>query len=85
MNTGKAVLAVLGGVAVGALVGVLFAPDKGTKTRKKILDKGKNYVGDLKGKFEDLYDDANKKYEKVVSKYDNVMADGRELVSKETK
>ncbi len=92
MNTGKAVLAVLGGVAVGALVGVLFAPDKGTKTRKKILDKGKDYVGDLKGKvgdlkgkFEDLYDDANKKYEKVVSKYDHVMADGRDIVSKETK
>ena len=67
MNTGKAVLAVLGGVAVGALIGVLFAPDKGTKTRKKILNKGKNCINDLKNKFEDLSEDVTKKYENFVS------------------
>lgn len=32
------VLAFLGGVAAGVLVGILFAPDKGTETRQKILD-----------------------------------------------
>lgn len=52
MNTSKVLLAVLGGVAAGALIGVLIAPDKGSNTRKKYLDKGKNYVDDLKGKFE---------------------------------
>lgn len=78
MNTGKAVLAVLGGVAAGALIGVLFAPDKGTKTRKKILNKGKNYIDDLKGKFEDLSEDVTKKYENLVSS-------AKEVVAKEVK
>ena len=37
MKADKIILGVLGGVAVGALLGVLFAPDKGDKTRKKIM------------------------------------------------
>jgi len=85
MNTSKVLLAVLGGVAAGALIGVLMAPDKGSSTRKKYMNKGKNYIGDLKDKFEDLYEDANKKYENVVSKYDNAIADTKEFVSKEAK
>ena len=67
MNSGKVVLGVLGGVAAGALIGILFAPDKGSKTRKKILDSGKDYVGDLKDKLEDLYNEATDKFENFVS------------------
>ena len=35
-NTGNTLLALLAGAAVGAGIGILFAPDKGSKTRKKI-------------------------------------------------
>ena len=34
----ETVLAVLAGAAVGAAIGILFAPDEGTKTRRKIKD-----------------------------------------------
>ena len=53
MNSSKIVLGVLGGIAAGAIAGILFAPEKGSKTRKKILNKGKDFSDEMKGKFDD--------------------------------
>lgn len=33
---------VLIGVTVGAILGILYAPDKGTETRRKLSERGKN-------------------------------------------
>ena len=74
MNSSKIVLGVLGGIAVGAIAGVLFAPAKGTETRKKIVKKGSDYSNDFKNKFEDFYGN-------VTNKYENVMDDATEFVS----
>ena len=65
MSAGKVVLGVLAGIATGAVLGILFAPEKGSVTRKKIAKKGEDYVDDLKEKFEDLKDDISEKFEKV--------------------
>lgn len=35
-NTGNTLLALVSGAAIGAVVGILYAPDSGEKTRKKI-------------------------------------------------
>ena len=75
MNSSRVLLGVLGGVAVGALAGVLFAPAKGTKTRKRILKKGNDYSKDLKNKFEDLYNSATTKYENVVEQAKELVGD----------
>jgi gas vesicle protein len=75
MNSSKVLLGILGGVAVGAIAGILLAPDKGSKTRKKIMEKSKGFADDMKEKFEDLY-------ENVTDKYDTLLNDAKELVSK---
>jgi gas vesicle protein len=57
MSTGKIVVGVLAGVAVGALIGVLFAPDKGCETRRKISKKSQDLADDLKDRFSRIVDD----------------------------
>jgi gas vesicle protein len=51
-NTGKILTALVAGVAAGAILGVMLAPEKGTETRKKLKAKGKKLAGDLKEQFE---------------------------------
>lgn len=66
METGKTAAGVLLGIGVGALLGVLFAPHKGSKTRSKIMSKGQGYADELKGKFDGLYKDVSDKYENIL-------------------
>ena len=65
MSTGKVLLGALAGFAIGALLGVLLAPDKGEFTRKQISKKGQGYVDDVKEKFDDLIDKINEKIDSV--------------------
>jgi gas vesicle protein len=63
MSSGKVLLGVLAGVAAGALLGILFAPEKGSTTRRKIVSKGEEYVDDLKEKFGEFVDKVADKFE----------------------
>jgi gas vesicle protein len=65
MSQGKTILGFLAGVAAGALIGILFAPDKGVETRKKIIHKGEEYTDNLKQKVNDLLRNGSKKHETV--------------------
>jgi gas vesicle protein len=65
MSLGKVLLGVLAGVAAGALLGVLFAPEKGTVTRKKITRKGDDYADALKEKFNEYMETISEKLEDV--------------------
>ena len=53
------ILGLVAGVAVGALIGVLLAPDSGENTRKKIADKSLGVADELKVRFNSLVDSYN--------------------------
>jgi gas vesicle protein len=53
MSSGKALLGVLAGIATGALLGVLFAPAKGSNTRKNISRKTEDLMDAMNDKIEE--------------------------------
>lgn len=65
MSKVNVVVGALAGVAVGALLGVLFAPERGTETRKKITKKSKDTTDSLKNKFNEFVDNISEHFDKT--------------------
>ncbi len=68
-------VALLAGLAVGAVVGILFAPESGENTRGKISDKAgdlaetvKDKFHNIKGRFSHELDEAEDVKDEIVSK-----------------
>ena len=80
MNNGKVVLGVLAGLAAGAVLGILFAPDKGTMTRKKIIAKGDDTIDELKEKFEEVKTDSKHVAAEVKTDSKNLAKEAKESV-----
>jgi gas vesicle protein len=72
MTKVKMMLGIFGGLAIGTLIGVLLAPDKGERTRRKIRRKSEDLadaVNDkIDAKFEKLLDELNGRVKRTAIK-----------------
>jgi gas vesicle protein len=80
MSAGKMLLGIMAGAAAGAALGILFAPDKGTETRKRIAEKSDEYAGQVKEKFNGVVDNLSKKMDDVKSRANDMANKGRSNV-----
>jgi len=71
------IVALLAGLAVGAVVGLLFAPEKGADIRGKISDKAGDLASSVKDKIQTVKEKLNSETEKVVEVKDQVVDDVR--------
>ncbi len=56
------------GAAAGAVLGVLFAPDKGSVTRKKLLFEGDDLTDAMNEKFDEFIAGVTQEFETVKNK-----------------
>lgn len=85
-NTSKIVSALLLGATVGGIVGaalgILFAPDKGNETRKKLLAQGGELAGSIKSKVIDLVEEVKKETGITKGKIDEAIGNGAVTIEK---
>jgi gas vesicle protein len=82
MKSGNVLLGIIAGVASGALLGILFAPDKGSETRKKIAKKSKQYGEDLKEKYNEIVDDISGKFKDLENGADELLQRSKDFTNK---
>jgi gas vesicle protein len=74
----KTTLAFIGGAAIGATIGILLAPEKGSDTRKKIMSKAKDLA-------DDMTEAAKEKYTDLMRRKDELMAEMEDEMSSAAK
>lgn len=71
------VVALLAGLAVGAVVGILFAPESGADTRGKISDKAGDLAESVKDKIQSVKEKIGTQADELVEVKDHVVEDVR--------
>lgn len=83
MKDKNLIIGLLGGVAVGAVLGVLFAPAKGCETRKKITDKSHDLKDSLKDTACRISDKISQTVSSLKNETQDVIADAKEILHEE--
>lgn len=74
MNNSKLLLGFFAGAAIGGVLGILLAPDKGTETRRKIIEKGTDLSDSIKDKFNDVVDGVKESFSRTKGETKNSMS-----------
>jgi gas vesicle protein len=83
MSAKKVLIGALVGAAAGGVLGIMFAPAKGSVTRNRFSKKKYNYSKELEEKFDELIDSITEQFESVVDEV-NRMADTEKLKTQRT-
>ena len=81
-NTTKVLGALVIGTAVGAAMGVLFAPEKGARTRKAIRRQGEDLADNIEDRLTDMMDKVSDSVEAMEKQYESVKGRMKDLVKK---
>jgi gas vesicle protein len=81
MQSGKILSGILAGFAAGAILGMLYAPDKGSATRRKISDKSDEYSEELKARYEELVNMFRSKYGEAKKSAMDIADEGKETLA----
>ncbi|MDX1461461.1 MAG: YtxH domain-containing protein [Marinirhabdus sp.] len=74
-NTGQTILALLTGAAIGAGIGILYAPDKGSKTRNKLDKERKKAQKRLNKKINDTTSNLSEKAQQARTSFEQKLED----------
>ena len=74
MSTGK----FLTGLATGFVLGILFAPDKGDETRKRLAQKGNDLKDTITSKLNSLGNEVSNEYDHAKNKASELVEKGKE-------
>lgn len=74
-NSGNILLALLTGAAIGAGIGILYAPDEGKKTRKKIKTKVVDAKHDITERLTHAKDELTKTVEEKKEAFEHKLED----------
>lgn len=70
-------VSVIIGSFIGAVLGVLFAPDKGERTRKQLSKKSDEYTDMVRSEFDDFVKTMRKKYETALDDTEDIINKGK--------
>ena len=82
MNSSKILLGFVAGAAIGGILGVLFAPDKGEETRRKLAEKTADLSDSLRDKFGDFVDGVKDNFTSVKNKAEDLADKGTSAYNK---
>jgi gas vesicle protein len=81
-NSNSSLFAFLAGVAAGAVIGILFAPDKGKNTRDKLSYQLTKYRDQLKDMINEMVDGRHEALTEAKSEGNKIINDAKEKAEK---